>query len=142
MLCSAPKQCLTLLQPHGLQLTRFLCPWDFLSKNTGVGCHFLFQGIFPTQGLNLCLLHLLHWLAVSLSLSHWESPKESYMHYQIHSCILYSGILYCDLVLVHQVIILWNSRYENESIMKWLHRDAHPEIRYKKNMSFCFMNHS
>ena len=32
----------------------------FLGKNTGVGCHFLCQGIFPTQGLNLrhlCLLH-------------------------------------------------------------------------------------
>ena len=27
----------------------------FPGKNTGVGCHFLLQGIFPTQGLNLCL---------------------------------------------------------------------------------------
>ena len=33
------------------------CPWDFPGKNTGVGCHFLFQGIFVTQGSNLCLLH-------------------------------------------------------------------------------------
>ena len=30
-------------------------PWDFPSKNTGVGCHFLLQGIFLTQGLNPCL---------------------------------------------------------------------------------------
>ena len=30
-------------------------------KNTGVGCHFLLQGIFPIQGSNLCLLCLLHW---------------------------------------------------------------------------------
>ena len=29
----------------------------FPGKNTGVGCHFLVQGIFPTQGLNLDLLH-------------------------------------------------------------------------------------
>ena len=29
-----------------------------LQKNTGVGCHFLLQGIFPTQVSNLCLLHL------------------------------------------------------------------------------------
>ena len=28
-------------------------------KNTGVGCHFLLQGIFPTQRLNPHLLHLL-----------------------------------------------------------------------------------
>ena len=32
---------------------RLLCPWDSPSKNTRVGCHFLFQGIFWTQGLNL-----------------------------------------------------------------------------------------
>ena len=27
------------LRPHGLQLTRFLRPWDFPGKSTGVGCH-------------------------------------------------------------------------------------------------------
>ena len=32
--------------------TRLLCPWDSPGKNTGVGCHFLLQGIFPTQGSN------------------------------------------------------------------------------------------
>ena len=37
------------LQPHGLQPTRLLCPWDFPGKNTGVGCHSLLQGIFLTQ---------------------------------------------------------------------------------------------
>ena len=40
---------------------RLLCPWNFPGKNTGVGCHFLLPGVFPPiQGLNLCLLHLLH----------------------------------------------------------------------------------
>ena len=29
-----------------------LSPWNFPGKSTGVGCHFLLQGIFPTQGLN------------------------------------------------------------------------------------------
>ena len=40
-------------------IARLLCPWDSLGKNTGVDCHFLLQGIFPTQGLNLHLLCLL-----------------------------------------------------------------------------------
>ena len=31
-------------RPHGLQPTRFLCPWDFPSKSTGVGCHRLLRG--------------------------------------------------------------------------------------------------
>ena len=31
---------------------RLLCPWDSPGKITGVSCHSLFQGIFPTQGSN------------------------------------------------------------------------------------------
>ena len=47
------------LRPDRPWPVRFLCPRDFPGKNTGVGCHFLLQGIFPTYGLNLRLLHLL-----------------------------------------------------------------------------------
>ena len=56
--CLVAKSCLTLLWRHGLKPIRLLCPWDFPGKNTRVGCHFLLQGIFPTQVLNL---HLWHW---------------------------------------------------------------------------------
>ena len=37
--------------------SRLLCPWDFPGKNTEVGCHFLLQRIFLTQGSNSDLLH-------------------------------------------------------------------------------------
>ena len=50
---------------------RLLCPWDFLGKITGVGGHFLLQGIFPTQRLNLSLLH---WQADSLPLMPTGKP--------------------------------------------------------------------
>ena len=43
---------------------------DSPGKNTGVGCHFLLQGIFPTQGLNPHLLHLLYWQADSVPQRH------------------------------------------------------------------------
>ena len=57
------------LQPHGLYPARLLCPWDFPGKNTGLGCHFLLQGIFSTLGSNPhLLLCLLHWQVDSLSL--------------------------------------------------------------------------
>ena len=46
-----------LLGPHGLSPARLLCPWDFPGKNTEAGSHSLLQGIFPTQGSNLGLLH-------------------------------------------------------------------------------------
>ena len=45
------------LQRHGLQPTRLLCSWDSPGKKTGVGCHFLLQGILPTQGSNSGLPH-------------------------------------------------------------------------------------
>ena len=44
--------------PYRLQTTRLLCPWYSLGKNTGMDCHALLQGIFPTQGLNPHLLSL------------------------------------------------------------------------------------
>ena len=45
------------LWPHELGATRLLRLWDFPGKDTGVGCHFLLQEIFPTQGLNSGLPH-------------------------------------------------------------------------------------
>ena len=45
------------MQLHGLQATRLLCPWNSPGKNSGMGSHSLFQGIFPTQGSNPGLLH-------------------------------------------------------------------------------------
>ena len=58
------------LKPHGPQPTRLLHPWDLPGKNTGVGCHFLLQEIFPTQGLNPSLPHCRQ---MSYRLSHQES---------------------------------------------------------------------
>ena len=59
------------LQPHGLKPARLLCPWDSPGKNSGVGCHFLLQGIFPTQGSNLGLLNCKQ---ILYHLSHQGSP--------------------------------------------------------------------
>jgi len=63
--CSVASVISNSLQPHGLHLARFICPWDFPGKNTGVRWHFLLRGIFPIQRLNPCLLH---WQASSLPL--------------------------------------------------------------------------
>ena len=75
-----------------------LRPWDSPGKNTGVGCRFLLQEIFPTQGSNPGLPHcrqmlyhlshqgssekhllLLYWLCQSLCVNHnklWKILKE------------------------------------------------------------------
>ena len=48
---------------------RLLCPWDSPGKNTGMDSHSLLQGIFPTQGSNPRLLHLLHWQVETLPIA-------------------------------------------------------------------------
>ena len=76
-----------LVQRFGLYFIRLLCPWDFLGKETGVDCHFLLQGIFPAQELNLCLRH---WPAGSLPLSHVGSSR----------CVVkYSFFSFCSWLL-------------------------------------------
>ena len=65
----ASQLCLTLCDPMD---TRLLHPWDFLGKSTRVGCHFLLQGIFLTQGSNPGLPHCRQTL---YHLSHQGSPK-------------------------------------------------------------------
>ena len=62
------------LRPFGLQPIRLLHPWNFPDKNTGVGCHVLLQGIFPTQGSKLSLLCLLHCRQILYPLNPLGSP--------------------------------------------------------------------
>ena len=50
------QSCPTPCDPMDCGPPRLLCPWDSPSKNIGVGCHALLQGVLPTQGSNLCLL--------------------------------------------------------------------------------------
>ena len=51
------QSCLTLCDPMDCSPPHPLCPWNSPGKSTGVGCHSLLQGIFPTQGSNPALLH-------------------------------------------------------------------------------------
>ena len=62
--------CLT-LWPHGLWPARLLCPWDSPGKNTGVGCHALFQGIFPPRD-QTCISYVS--CIGRQVLYHWHNP--------------------------------------------------------------------
>ena len=81
--CFVAKSCIT-LRPHGLYLTRLFCPWDFPGKNTGVGCHFLLQGIFLTQGSKPGLLHC------KQILYHLSHQGSLYMYICICVCVYVS----------------------------------------------------
>ena len=88
-------RCVQLLVTLWTVAHRLLSPWDFPSKNTGVGCHLLLQGIFPIQGSNPGLLH---WQVDSLSLSHRkvnlaDSNSQQYINSKYNVCcgfVIYS----------------------------------------------------
>ena len=63
---------LTFCNPMNYSPPGSSCPWDFLGKNTGVGCHALLQGDLPNPGIEPASLAL---LVDSLPLSHQGSPK-------------------------------------------------------------------
>ena len=65
------KLCPALVTPWTVACQGF-CLWDSLGKSTGVGCHFLLQGIFPTQESNPGLLHC---RKILYQLSHNGTPR-------------------------------------------------------------------
>ena len=75
-MCSKPLESCLFVTLWTVARQAPLCPWDFPGKNAGVGCHFLFQEIFLTQGSNL---HLLNWQINSLPLCHLGSPKKRWV---------------------------------------------------------------
>ena len=97
-----------------LQPARLLCPWDFPGKNTGVGCHFLLQRIFPTKELNSGLLHsrqipytLSHpgsHLILSKAMSNCPLLPQYHMgHFPAWGC-LSSCVIYFAFLSVHGIL--------------------------------------
>ena len=84
MCAKSLQSCLTLGDPMDFSPARILCPWDSPGKTTGLGCHALLQGIFPTQRLNPCLLSLLHWQTGSSALAAPGKPNSLYRHMCIY----------------------------------------------------------
>ena len=80
--------------PHGLQPTRFLCPWDFPGKSTGVGCHCLLQ----KENISKVKRQPLEWKKI---IANQASDKE--LISKIHK----------------QIIMQLNTRKINDPIKKW-----------------------
>ena len=64
--CAHAQACPTLCNPLDCNLAVSSVHEIFSGKNTGVGCHFPFHGIFPIQGLNPHLRHC-EWIFYLLS---------------------------------------------------------------------------
>ena len=75
MLCLVAQSCPTLCDTMDSNLPGSSVHGNSPGKNTGVGCHALLQGIFPTQGSNLALPHC-RWILYCLS---WEKTRNTGM---------------------------------------------------------------
>ena len=91
---------------------RLLCPGDSSGKNTGVGCHALFQGIFLTQEPNLCLLRLLHWQVSLYHQSHLGSPPNAQTQ---NLAFFYDSLL---SMTTHWLRISGGGKYQRQSLNK------------------------
>ena len=93
---------------------------DSPGKNTGVGCHFLLQGMFPTQGSNQDLLRLPHWQAGSLSLFFLRGTDGWYLCSNNSEDCPYTGPIICgpptlvscipSAFWIYEFVICWYSQ--------------------------------
>ena len=88
----------TLCDPMDCTLPGSSVRGDSPGKNTGVVCHALLQGIFPTQGSKPHLLQLLHWQVGSLS------PLDM-ICYQVLICLAGSFFMYHVLRSIKRISI-------------------------------------
>ena len=93
---------------------QFLCPWDSPGKNSGVGCHFFLQGIFPSLGSNL---HLLHWQADSFTTETSGKPIRNWIG---SSNWLFRFLCSIAKYLI-MISILYNLGYNLKVEMIWLY---------------------
>ena len=120
------------LRPHGLQPARLLCPRDFPGENTGMGCHFLLLGIFPTQGSNhICYVgrwisyHHALWEALTSlreifnkCLLNQTNPNTLLMYHFVHLPLNsqgYNNLITLVSIFLTTVSILFRSRYSGFS---------------------------
>ena len=78
----------------------------FPGKNTGVGCHFLLQGIFPTQGSNSCILCLFLCRVGSLPLA---PPGKPYMQQNAYELLIAGLYLFCCLKISKSITMFVQS---------------------------------
>ena len=109
--------------PHGVLTAGLLCPWNSPGKHTGVACHSMLQGIFPTQGLNW-----VSWTAGRF-FSSWATREAlhgplytcTHIHTHTHTLVQASLHFFATHLLVSSVLsswifLIWSSLYFTPSV--------------------------
>ena len=133
------------LWPHGLLPTRLLCPWDSPGKNTGVGCHFLLQGVFLTQGSNPglphCSKHFTIWTILHIRWTKYWSNSFSVSPSNEYSRLISFRIVWLDLLAVQRTLknLLQHHNFLQCSAF-FMVQLSHPYMTTQKNYSFDYMD--
>ena len=122
------QSCPTLCCPHGLELTRLLCPWDSPGRNTGVGLHALFQGICPTQGWNPCLMSSTLAGRFFPTSATWEAPLYMYSYTKLI-------FFHFSLFFLHIIKNIWILSFD-QLIKRELH-SRNVLLVFLPPLSFC-----
>ena len=96
VLCLVTQLCPTLCDPTDCSPPGSSVHGDSPGKNTGMGCHDLLQGIFPTQGSNPGLPHCRQ---ILYHLSHQSSP---YTYVKSSQIVLWICTTYCISIILQQ----------------------------------------
>ena len=120
---------------RGLYLIRLLRPWNSPSKNTGVGCHSLLQGIFPTQGLNPGLLHCRRTLYCLSHQGILVNDFHSHFHLQLTLHLLddWTSPLWCPTSPGTRAAFHFGSLH---SLLSWLERPCVLSSTNTSSLSF------
>ena len=112
---------------------RLLCPWNSPGKNTELGCHFLLEGIFPTQRLNPGLLHyrqILHYLSHLSTYSIYSYCFFVFSFFLFGIKLLYNVVLSLAPIslpgvrnAVGSVVPFFNQSLNNTCLSRWWARD-------------------
>ena len=97
VMCLVAQSCPTLCNPMNCSLPGSSDPGDSPGKNSGVGCLFLLQGIFPTQGSNPGLLHCRR---ILYRLSHQGSPQGV-------KSVIFQGIIFASTIVILCLLFMY-----------------------------------
>ena len=97
VMCLVAQSRPTLCNPMDCSLPGSSDPGDSPGKNSGVGCLFLLQGIFPTQGSNPGLLHCRR---ILYRLSHQGSPQGV-------KSVIFQGIIFASTIVILCLLFMY-----------------------------------
>ena len=131
--------CVKLLQSCPALCNPMDCPWDSPGKNTGVGCHALLQGIFPTEGLNPTHTHT-HTTHAYTPHTHTTNIPHTY-HKHTHTADMHTHITCTYTTHIPQTYYTHTTNtYRHCKHTHTLH--AYTPYTHKKHTTHTYMPHT